>query len=78
MITKRTKLLDKNWRVRKYSVTYKVKQLPLLMDLFKAFDTIIHKFLVARLHAYGVKRGSLPFLINYLRHNHRRTEIESM
>ena len=30
-----------------------------LMDLFKAFDTINHEFIVAKLHAYGFDKNSL-------------------
>ena len=37
----------------------------ILMDLSKAFDTINHKLLIARLHAYGVDRASLEIMHSY-------------
>ena len=36
------------------------------MDLSKAFDTIKHELLVAKLHAYGVTGPSLSLSITYL------------
>ena len=37
-----------------------------LMDLSKAFDTLNHDLLLAKLHAYGFDRDSLKVLPNYL------------
>ena len=42
------------------------------MDLSKAFDTINHELLVAKLYAYGVKGPSLRLLVNYLRYQRTR------
>ena len=36
------------------------------MDLSKAFDTINHDLLVAKLHANGFSNDSLNLLYNYL------------
>ena len=37
-----------------------------LMDLYKAFDTIKHDLLIAKLYAYGFNKDSLKLLHNYL------------
>ena len=37
-----------------------------LMDLSKAFDTINHDLLIAKLHAYGLSKESLKLIKNYL------------
>ena len=38
----------------------------LLMDLSKAFDTIDHELLIAKLHAYDFSTDALEFLLRYL------------
>ena len=37
-----------------------------LMDWFKAFETINHQLLIAKLHAYGFNVEALELILNYL------------
>ena len=46
-----------------------------LMDLSKAFDTIKHDLLVAKLHAYGFSKKALTLILNYLSNRWHRTKI---
>ena len=46
-----------------------------LMDLSKAFDTINHELLIAKLHAYGFEKSALKLLLNYLSDRWQRTKI---
>ena len=49
----------------------------ILMDLSKAFDTINHKLLVAKLHAYGFSYDALEIVQNYLNDRWQRTKINT-
>ena len=46
-----------------------------LMDLFKAFDTLNHDLLLPKQHAYGFHRGSLKVFHSYLSNRYQRTKI---
>ena len=46
-----------------------------LMDLFKAFDTINHDLLVTKLHAYGFSNDSLKLIYSCLKNLWYRTKI---
>ena len=48
-----------------------------LMDLSKAFDTINHKLLIAKLHAYGFDIASLEIMYDYLSDRWQRTKINT-
>ena len=45
------------------------------MDLSKAFDTIYHELLIAKLHAYGFKKEPLEIVLDYLSNRQQRTKI---
>ena len=49
----------------------------ILMDLSKAFDTINHKLLIAKLHAYGFSRNALELVNDYLSNRWQRTKIDT-
>ena len=48
-----------------------------LMDLSKAFDTLDHELLIAKLHAYGFQKSSLRFLHSYLCNRWHRTKVDT-
>ena len=48
-----------------------------LVDLSKAFDTINHKLLIAKLHAYGFDLSSLEIIYDYLSDRWQRTKIHA-
>ena len=47
------------------------------MDLSKAFDTINHELIIAKLHAYGFDKLSLKLLISYVTHRFQRTKVNN-
>ena len=47
----------------------------ILMDLSKAFDTLDHDLLLAKLNAYGFSRDALSLVYNYLSNRKQRTKI---
>ena len=47
----------------------------ILMDLSKAFDTLNHELLIAKLHVYGFSRKSLKLVNSYLKNRWQRTKI---
>ena len=48
-----------------------------LTDLFKAFDCINHKLLIAKLEAYGIGNDALYFIYDYLSNRKQRTNVNS-
>ena len=48
-----------------------------LMDLFKAFDTLNHELLIAKRHAYGFGREYLMLLLSYLSNRWQGTKINT-
>ena len=47
----------------------------ILMDLSKAFDTINHQLLIAKLHAYGFDKSALTLMLSYLSNRWQRPKI---
>ena len=45
------------------------------MDLSKAFDTINHQLLIAKLYAYGFSKDALELIMSYLNDRWQRTKI---
>ena len=48
-----------------------------IMDFSKAFDTINHELLIAKLHAYGLTKPALKLLYSYLRNRWHRPKINT-
>ena len=46
-----------------------------LMDLSKAFDTINHQLLLAKLYAYGFSKQALAIICSYLSNRKQRIKI---
>ncbi len=49
----------------------------ILTDLSKAFDTLNHKLLIAKLHAYGFSNESLRLIYSYLSFRKQRTKVNN-
>ena len=47
----------------------------ILMDLSKAFDTLNHDLLIAKLHVYGFSKSALMLSKSYLSNKWQRTKI---
>ena len=49
-----------------------------LIDLSKAFDTLAHDLLLAKLKAYRFSKKSVKFLSSYLNHRFQRVKLSSV
>ena len=66
--------LVENWRK---SLDNKGCSGAILMDLSKAFDTLNHDLLIAKLHAYSFQHDALKFLHSYLSKRWHRTKVNT-
>ena len=64
-------LLEK-WKI---ALDSKQKAGIILTDLSKAFDCIRHDLLIAKCHAYGIDKGSLKYIYDYLSNRQQRVRI---
>ena len=48
------------------------------MDLSKAFDSIQHKLIIAKLHAYGFDENALVLIHSYLRKRKQSVRINNV
>ena len=65
------RLIEK-WKISLHKSGYAAA---LLMDLSKAFDTINHDLLIAKLYAYGFGKSALRTIWSYLSDRKQRTKI---
>ena len=49
----------------------------ILMDLSKAFDTLNHDLLIAKLHVHGFQHDALKLLRSYLSKRWHRTKVNT-
>ena len=49
----------------------------IFMDLSKAFDTVNHDLLLAKLKAYGFSKQALNFTCSYLKNRRQRVQINN-
>ena len=49
----------------------------IFMDLSKAFDTINHGLVLAKLKAYGFSKQALSFMCSYLNNRRQRVQINN-
>ena len=49
--------------------------LALLADLSKAYDCLLYKLLIAKLHAYGVDKTSCLIILNYFTNRKQRVKL---
>ena len=65
-------LLLETWRV---ALDNRGHRGAILMDLSKAFDTLDHELLIAKLNAYGFEKNLLTLIRSYLSNRWHRTRI---
>ena len=63
-----------DWILEKYRDDHAYSA-AVLVDLSKAFDTINHDLLHAKLHADGVGKNNLKLMMSYLHNRYQRTKV---
>ena len=58
-----------------WALDSKMSTCSVAIDLTKAFDSICHNLLLAKLHAYGVSQGAMKFLQSYLSNRQQRVKF---
>ena len=66
-----TVLLVESW---KQSLDEKIFIRAVLMDLSKAFDSILHDLLIAKMYAYGFSKNSFVFFYSYFKKGDKTLE----
>ena len=66
--------LVENWRKSLHNKSFGGA---VLMDLSKAFDTLNHDLLIAKLNAYGFQHDALKLLYSYLSKRWHRTKVNT-
>ena len=66
MIEKWKKALDKSYNVA-----------AVLTDLSKAFDSLNHELIIAKLEAYGFSKSALRYIYSYLKNRFHRTKVNN-
>ena len=66
--------LVENWRKSLHNKSFAGA---ILMDLSKAFDTLNHDLLIAKLNAYGFQHDALKLLYSYLSKRWHRTKVNT-
>ena len=72
-----TTFSPKNVRTRKEALDKGKSVAAIFIDLSKAFDTLNHDLLTAKLEAYGFSENSLNYIQSYLRNRLQRTNVNN-
>ena len=70
-----TTFSPKNVRTRKEALGKGKSVAAIFIDLSKAFDTLNHDLLTAKLEAYGFSKNSLNYIQSYLNNRLQRTNV---